>query len=139
MLCGPKTTNHRPINAYVQYISPAHPQASPVREQRAVHKSRLDLCPIKASAELVVTVLDVDSSKGSTSKSISKKTKQRVNMQALAKLAGCAPEANHFGHPCHGDCISTSSGLPARGTIRRGREISDDHVGLNIPRPWGGC
>ena len=60
-LCGPKTTNLGPIIACVGYISPAHPQASPVREQRAVHKSRLDLCPIKASAELVVMVLDVES------------------------------------------------------------------------------
>ena len=95
-LCGPKTTNNGPIIACVGYISPAHQQASPVREQRAVHKSRLDLCPIKASVamfpELVVMVLDVESvraksSKGSASKSISKKTKQQVRAQTLAKLA----------------------------------------------------
>ena len=91
-LCGPKTTNHGPIIACVGYISPAHPQASPVREQRAVHKFRLDLCRIKASAELVVMVLDVESvravsSKGAASKSISKKTKQQVRAQTLAKLA----------------------------------------------------
>ena len=92
-LCGSKTTNHRPIIACVEYISPAHPQASPVREQRAVHKSRLDLCPIKALVamvpELVVMVLDVEPvrAKGSASKSISKKTKQQVRAQTLAKWA----------------------------------------------------
>ena len=95
-LCGPKTTKNGPIIACVGYISPAHPQASPVREQRAVSKSRLDLCPIKASvamvSELVVMVLDVKSvraksSKGSASKSISKKTKQWVRAQTLAKWA----------------------------------------------------
>ena len=64
-----------------------------MREQRAVHKSRLDLCPIKASVamvpELVVMVLDVEPvwAKGSASKSISKKTKQQVGAQTLAKLA----------------------------------------------------
>ena len=47
-------------------------------------------------------VLDVEPvrAKGSASKSISKKTKQRVRAQTLAKLAvphfGCAPETNHF-------------------------------------------
>ena len=95
-LCGPKTTNNGPIIACVGYISPAHPQASPVREQRAVHKCRLDPCAIKASVamvpELVVMVLDVESvraksSKGSASKSISKKTKQWVRAQTLAKWA----------------------------------------------------
>ena len=73
-LCGPMTTNHEPIIACVGYISPAHPQASPVREHlRAVHMSRLNTCPLKASAELVGMVLDVKSvraksSKGSASK-----------------------------------------------------------------------
>ena len=57
-----------------------------------VHKSRLDLCPIKTLAEMVVMVLDVESvraksSKGSVSKTISKKTKQWVRAQTLAKLA----------------------------------------------------
>ena len=73
-LCGPMTTNHEPIIACVGYISPAHPQASPVREHlMAVHKSRLNTCPLKALAELVGMVLDVKSvraksSKGSASK-----------------------------------------------------------------------
>ena len=64
-----------------------------MREQRAAHKCRLDLCPIKASVatvpELVVMVLDVESvrAKSSASKSISKKTKQWVRAQTLAKLA----------------------------------------------------
>ena len=95
-LCGPKTTNHGLIIACVGYISPAHPQASPVREQRAVHKFRRDPWPIKSSVvtvqELVVMVLDVEpgrtkASKGSASKSISKKTKQWVRVQTFAKLA----------------------------------------------------
>ena len=92
-----------------------------MREESAVHKSRLDLCPIKASVatvpELVVMVLNVEpvrakASKGSASKSISKKTKQWVRAQTLAKLAvpqlTVLPRLIILDTPCHGGCISTA-------------------------------
>ena len=92
-----------------------------MREQRAVHKSRLDLCSIKASvatvSELVVMVLNVEpvrakSFKGSASKSISKKTKQWIRAQILDKLAvpqlAVLQRLIILDTPCHGGCISTA-------------------------------